>query len=192
MFENPLYYVIAIPQLIILGWYFYKLWQKKQLRQKQKEVINKEYPYEGLRNMALNSMPGAIIANVPHGEVFVYGVLMDWDMGDDMVTLAAQITGEANLYVKSGGGFIGAGRHIAVSEAAQAFVRSSHSFLQYAFPATATPLPGKNCIKFYFLTNNGKYAATDDVKNMDGRASQLLPLFEGARALIAEMSRQGS
>ncbi|MBC7555262.1 MAG: hypothetical protein H7257_14930 [Taibaiella sp.] len=185
--ETAILGVIAIAQVGILVWYYRKGKLKNKKEQERRQELAKEYPYEALRTMALSVVPGAILANVPEGELFVYSVLMDWHMGDDLITLVAQITGEANLYVKSGGGIIGAGKHVRVSEAAQAFVRLSADFLQFAFPATATALPDKNNLRFFLLTNKGKYVINEEMKNIEAKTSNIFPLFERASNVIAEM-----
>ena len=116
---------------------------------------------------------------------------MDWDMGNDIVTLVTQITGDASLYVKSGGGIIGAGKHPNVSSAAQRFTALSQEHLPDTALTTAISLPERNAVKFFFLTNKGKYTASVDYKNIEDKTSKWVGLFDEAKSVIDEM-RKGS
>ena len=175
--------------MAVLVWYFWKANQKSKAAKEKREAVAKAYPYEGMRNIALNTSPGAILANVPENEIYVYAAVMDWDMGSDIVTLVAQVTGEANFYVKSGGGMVGTGKHINVSEAAQGFTAMAQEYLKFTVPVEDTPLPLKNYVRFYFLTNIGKFTATEDYRNIDNKTSQWTPLFTAANNVIAEMRK---
>ena len=175
-----------------LGLLIYYVWysrRKKQQETERKSALTREYPYEGLRNLALNTVPGAILATIPQGETMVYCVVMDWDMGNDVVTLVAQLTGDASLYVKSGGGIIGAGKYAAVSGAAQRLTSAARQHLGDATLTTAVSLPAKNCVKFYLLTNNGRYTASEDYQNIESGASKWAGLFGEASNLMAEMRK---
>ena len=187
--QNIFLAIIAVAQVGVLVWYFTNLRAKNKKRDEGKAAIAREYPYEGMRNMALNTVPGAVLANVGKDDILVYSVLMDWDMGNDIVTLVVQVTGEANLYVKSGGGIIGAGRYMNISAAAQQLTGVAQGFLQMTNPVTTTALPPKNCVQFFLLSNRGKFSATDEMKNIENRTSPLLPLFESANKVIGEMRK---
>lgn len=190
--EKLLYIGIAIAQVLLIVWYYLKNKKKKDEIKKKKETLAREFPFEGLRNMALTAMPGAILANVPEGETYLYSVIMDWNMGDDTITLATNITGEANLYVQSGGGIVGAGRHVAVSESAQTLVAFSRKFLSMATQPSSTPLPEKNVVQFILLTNKGKYILKDEMKNIEARRSPFFEMYEQASYVINEMRKNVS
>ncbi len=179
--------VIAIAQVAALAWYYTR---NKNAANKDNEIranLAKEYPYEGMRNIALNTVPGAIVANVPDDETYVYSVVMDWDMGNDMITLVTQITGDANLYVKSGGGIIGAGKYPSVSSAAQQFTKSAQALLGNAIAVTTNPLPQQNCVQFYLLTNKGKFAGVELMQNIENKTSAWATLFAEATNVIGQM-----
>src|SRR5436309_1806288 len=63
----------------------------------EREAIPKEDTFEGLRRLALDVTPYQLKLAIPDSETLVYGVVMDWNMGDTVVTLASYITGAANL-----------------------------------------------------------------------------------------------
>ncbi len=185
--ESALYIVLAISQVGLLVYYFLYNRRKKQKEADRRAALTKEFPYETLRGIALNTNPGAMLATIPQGETAVYSAVMDWDMGNDIVTLITTITGEATLYVKSGGGIIGSGKYPSVSSAAQHFTSVAQTHLTHATSVTATPLPQPNCVQFYLLTNNGKYFGTDLMLNIENKTSLWLPLFEEASRVIGEM-----
>lgn len=187
--EIVFYIALGIVQVAILAWYFWNSTQKTKKEKERREKLAREYPYEGMRNIALNISPGAILANVPEDEIYVYGAVMDWDMGNDIVTLIAQVTGEANLYVKSGGGIVGGGKHINISEAAQKFTVRAQEYLALATSTIDTPLPQVGCVQFYLLTNKGKFTGGDSYKKIEDKTSPWAGLFEEASNVITEMRR---
>ena len=179
--------IIAVVQVGVLVWYYKRNRKQADEDNAKRASLAREYPYEGMRNIALNTVPGAIVANVPDNEVYVYCVVMDWDMGSDTITLVTQITGDANLYVKSGGGIIGAGKYPNISAAAQKFTSASQQYLDKAVSATTTPLPQKDCIQFVLLTNKGKYMATELMQNIENKTSAWTGLFTEASQVIGQM-----
>ncbi len=187
--EIILYSAIAVAQVVILVWYFRKSSLKSKKEKEKRDALTREYPFDGLRNIALNTSPGAIIANVPENEVLVYSAVMDWDMGSDIVTLVTQLTGDVSMYVKSGGGIIGAGKYPEVSAAAQNFTRNAQTFLEFVTPANETTLPPKNCVQFFLLTNKGKFHATELYSNIENGTSRWAGLFNEANSLMSIMRK---
>ena len=187
--QTIFFIIIAVAQIGVLAWYFMTARAKNKKIAEGKAAVAREYPYEGMRNIALNTVPGAVLANVGADEILVYSVLMDWDMGNDMVTLVVQVTGEANLYVQSGGGIIGAGRYMNISDAAQKFTGVAQGFLSVTNPAASTALPPKDHVQFFLLTNRGKFMAVDSMKNIESKTSAIYPLFEEANMVIGEMRK---
>lgn len=185
--QTILYSLIAVAQVGVIVWYIVSTVKKRKKVRARKDELSRQYPFEGMRHIALNMVPGAVLANVPADEVLVYAVLMDWDMGNDVVTLVTQITGEANLYVKSGGGIIGAGKYLNVSDAAQNLVNVAQRCLPESNAASATSLPTPNHVQFFMLTNRGKFYMMDDIRNIESKQSPLLPLFEAANMVIGQM-----
>ena len=153
-------------------------------------------PYEDLRLMALSATPEQLGLQLPSGETTVYGVVMDWGLAEGTATLVAFETGEASLYLSSGGGVIGGVGHETVQQAAKAFVQSAAAYLSRAglqgtAQTTATPLPGKDNVQFYFLTNKGKFVANEAFSNIEHNSSPLLNLFEAGNTVITEIRTVG-
>jgi len=143
--------------------------------------------YQGLRNMALGVTPEQLQITLPADQTKIYGVVMDWDLGDGIATFISFSTGDASMYLSSGGGLIGGGHHENVSVAAKAFVDKAQQYLDKTTKIDSTPLPDKNCVRFYFMTNKGKFTAQENLKNFDNNSSAWLPLFEEGNKVITEL-----
>jgi hypothetical protein len=145
-------------------------------------------PYSGLRNMALGMTADQLQLTIPASQTQVYGVVMDWDVGSGIATLSSYATGDASMYLSSGGGMIGGGQHEKVSTAAKAFVDKAQTYLAKASKTDATPLPDKDCVRFYFLTNKGRFSAQEQLQKFDNNSSSAwLPLFEKGNQVIAAL-----
>ena len=147
----------------------------------------KDNPYEGLRDMTLNVTPDQLRLTLPNDQTEVYGVVMDWDVGSGIATLTSFATGDASMYLSSGGGMIGGGHHENVSKAAKAFIDKAQTYLNRTNKTEATSLPDKNSVRFYLLTNKGKYSAQENLQNFDNNSSTWLPLFEEGNRVISEL-----
>lgn len=180
------YVLIAIAQIALLIYYFF-FRNSKQTASDKTPPITQMYQYEMLRSMAFNAMPGALLNNLKPEDIRVYSVIMDWDMGNDTVTLATQITGETNLYVKSGGAILGTSKFPNISNAAQQFTILAQNFLSFALPAEDTSLPQSNDIHFYLLTNKGTYLGIIATRDVETGASAWKELFEAASNVINQM-----
>ena len=143
--------------------------------------------YQGLRNMALGVTPEQLQITLPTDQTKIYGVVMDWDLGEGIATFISFSTGDASMYLSSGGGLIGGGHHDNVSVAAKAFIDKAQQYLDKTTKIDSTPLPDKNCVKFYFMTNKGKFTAQENLKNFDNNSSIWLPLFEEGNKVISEL-----
>ena len=147
-------------------------------------------PYQNLRDLALHTKTDDIGITVPDGSS-VYGIVMDWDLGEGIVTLIAFKTGDASMYLSSGGGMIGGGQHDAVREAVFSYLKKSQEYLSQTNQSQATSLPDKNCIQFYLLTEDGIYHAKETMANIENQTSAWLALFAEANNVITEL-RQAS
>ncbi len=112
---------------------------------------------------------------------------MDWDLGDETMTLITYQTGDASMYLSSGGGIIGGGQHETVSKASKEFVSMAQNYVDKASKADTTTLSGKDCFKLYFLTNKGKFVAQEIISNIENKSSKWLDLFEIANNVITEL-----
>jgi hypothetical protein len=112
---------------------------------------------------------------------------MDWDLGEGTATLTSFLSGDASVYLSSGGGIIGGGGHENVKQASIAFISKAEKYLDKATRTDETPLPDSNGIKFYFLTNKGKFVGQEQMINFENSSSEWLALFEEGNKLMTEI-----
>lgn len=160
---------------------------KMQDTKKEQKVDPHNNPYLDLRNMAINVTPEQLEIELPKGETKIYGVVMDWDLGEGTATLVSFSTGDASLYLSSGGGYIGSGGYENVKTAINNLIINSEKHLNKATLFETTELPEKNGLTFYFLTNNGRFKATERMENIENESSKYLDLFNEANKLISEI-----
>lgn len=154
---------------------------------KPKVHQTKENAFEELRNMAFTVTPEQLEFSLPTDKTVVYGVIMDWEMGGATATTVCYQTGDASLYLSSGGGVIGGGQHQNVNSAAKQFVTLAQSFLDKTTKTETTPLPATNEVKFYFLTNKGVFAGQETMKNFENNSSIWLELFEEGNNVLTQL-----
>ena len=139
--------------------------------------------------MAFSATPEQLELSLPTDKTIVYGIIMDWGMNGATATIVSYQTGDASLYLSSGGGVIGGGQHENVSSAAKHFVSLGQSFLDKTTKTEKTTLPQTDVIKFYLLTNKGIFVGQEQMKNFENRSSTWLSLFEEANLLLTELRK---
>jgi hypothetical protein len=153
------------------------------------QPAKKESPYEGLRNMAFAVTPDQLGLSLPFEKTVVYGAIMDWGIDSATATIVSYQTGDASLYLSSGGGVIGGGQHKNVNRAAKKFVLTAQNLLNQTTKAETTPLPEKDMVLFYLLTNKGIYVGQERMKNIDNNSSPWMKLFEEGNNVLAELRK---
>jgi len=163
--------------------------QQIQDTTKEQKVDPNNNPYLELRNMALNVTPEQLAIELPKDKTKIYGVVMDWGLEEGTATLVAFMTGDASLYLSSGGGVMGGVGHENVQKAVEIFLAKSETFISKTTKTETTPQQKKNEVKFYFLTNNGKFVGQESMSNIENSSSEWLPLFEEGNNLITEIRK---
>ncbi len=164
--------------------YFVQRNRKLKTQAGVKDPAPEDDSYEGLRNLAVNVTPAQLKLTIPGDETLVYGVVMDCDPGTAVVTLSAYITGAANIYFSTGGGKTGGGKNPAVGEAAVELVTAAQMYIGRAVRVTTTDPCDKGCVRFYLLTNKGKYAAQEQLLHIEDGTSAWLVLFKKGNELV--------
>ncbi|HWB26552.1 MAG TPA: hypothetical protein VG738_13795 [Chitinophagaceae bacterium] len=157
-----------------------------QLPADQDTIQKGDNIYEEMRNLAFTTNPAQLGLSLPTGNI-VYGVVMDWALKEGIATVAAFSTGDVSLYLSSGGGSIGGGQQAMVAQAGKAFVSLAQDYLDKTSKTEATPLPAKNCVRFYLLTNQGIFTAHENANNFKNGSSIWLPLFEEGNKVISAL-----
>ena len=156
---------------------------------KTKVMQTKENAFERLRNMAFSVTLEQLGITVSSDKTIVYGIIMDWGMDGATATTVSYQTGDASLYLSSGGGVIGGGQHQNVNNAAKQFVKTAQTFLDKTKKTETTPLPEKDVVKFYLLTNKGIFVGQESMTNFENKSSPLLRLFEEGNNLLTELRK---
>lgn len=144
--------------------------------------------FQDLRSMAFSITAEQLGIVLPLDKTVVYGVIMDWEIGEGIATLVSYKTGDASLYLSSGGGIIGGGQHANVNAAARQYVEKAQSFLANADKTTTTTnLPAKNELYFYLLTNNGVFLGKEEISNIENNSSPWIDLFTEGNIVITEL-----
>ena len=156
---------------------------------KQKVHQTEENAFQGLRDMAFSATPEQLGLSFPADKTVVYGVIMDWGMEGAIATIVAYQTGDASLYLSSGGGVIGGGQHQNVNSAAKQFVTLAQTFLDKTTKTEITSLPDKDVVKFYLLTNQGVYVGQETMNNFENNSSTWLKLFEEGNNVLTELRK---
>jgi len=153
------------------------------------KTVTTENAFEGLRNMAFSTTPEQIGLTLSTENTVVYGIIMDWEVSGATATTVAYQTGDASLYLSSGGGVIGGGQHQSVNSAAKQFVSLAQTFIVKATKTATTPLPSNDEIKFYLLTNEGIFVGQEQMKNFQNHSSDWLKLFEAGNKVLTELRK---
>ena len=188
--EKTNYWLYIIAIILQTGVIVYILRRNREQKKLLKDIATTpaaDDSYSGLRALALAVSPADLKLNIPPTQTFIYGVVMDWNIGDVVVTLAAYINGAANMYLTTNEKITGGGKNPKVGNLAIGFVTGAAEYLGRAIPVGTDDLPLKECVRFYFLTNKGKYAAQEQVIYMEDKSSAWFPLFEKGNEVICEM-----
>ena len=160
--------------------------QDTTIRQKADPNNN---PYTNMRNMALKVTADQLGVQFPPEQTKIYGIVMDWDLPEGTATLVTFLSGDASLYLSTGGGIIGGLGHDNVNQAIQAFIVKAEKYLSKTTKTETTPLPNKDGVHFYFLTNKGKFLGQEQIKNFENQSSEWLDLFEEGNKVITELRK---
>lgn len=159
----------------------------KQDTTSPKVYHTKTNTFNDLRGMAFSATPEQLQLSLPADKTVVYGVIMDWGIDTATATVVSYKTGDASMYLSSGGGVIGGGQHQNVNSAAKQFVNLAETYLGKATKTENNSLPQQDEVKFYLLTNKGTYVGQDVMRNFENNTSTWLPLFEEGNKVLSEL-----
>ena len=146
-----------------------------------------ENHFDKLRNMAFSVTPEQLGLSLPTDKIIVYGIVMDWGMSGAVATTISFQTGDASMYLSSGGAVIGGGKHQNVSNAAKQFVNLAQTYLDKAVKTETTDLPTTEEVRFYILTNKGVFFGKEQMSNFENQSSEWLGLFDEGNKVITEL-----
>ncbi len=141
-----------------------------------------------LRLRALQAPPEEIGASVSseRGET-PFAIVMDIGMEKGTASLFAAMTGDASIYLSTGGGVIGGIGHENVRSAAIAFVREADHYRQGLVRTTEYPYPSAGQVRFYIRAKNGVYMAEKSERDLGEKRDPLWPLFYSGQEVISQL-----
>jgi hypothetical protein len=119
----------------------------------------------------------------------VYGILMDWPVGEQIATVFSSSSGAASLYTTSKFGIIGGEGHESVRIAAKNFVRAADRLFDPAIPTTEYPYPDAQHVRFYLLTFEGVRVLDTDLASITSGTSKYVEFFGLGQAVLTELRR---
>jgi hypothetical protein len=140
-----------------------------------------------LRMMMLTTSPEKTGEKPTNEFPRIYGVLMDWPIGEQTATVFCTSTGAASLYTTSTFGIIGGEGHETVRTAAMSFVHAADRFFDASTPATEYPYPTADRVRFYFLTFGGVRVIDTDLAFITCGTSKYSELFGLGQAVLTEL-----
>lgn len=178
----------GIIALIVVGIIAYFLISRKSNATEQPNAAREhqleQNPYEDLRNQSF-SVTKEQLELVDDNKFF--GLIMDWELGDATMTLITFRTGDASMYLSSGGGVIGGGQHENVRTAVANYLNSAERYVNSADQVEHSNLPDPNSVNFYFLTTDGRFLTTETMVNFENESSKVYELFNEANNVITEL-----
>jgi hypothetical protein len=139
-----------------------------------------------LRGQAFSVTPGQLNLVLDMAKTSVFGTVMDWNIGDVIMTVVAFQTGDASLYLSTGQVFIGGCTHENINRAALFFVNEAQKYLSMSTITYTNPLPDKGCVRFYLRTNKGDHTIQENIASLENRSSKCSRLFKLGHNLISE------
>jgi hypothetical protein len=147
-------------------------------------------PAEAIRNLrarALTQPPEALGIAPSTRYPTVWGVLMETGYPEGLATLLVLADGTASLHWGSGGGIIGNGRHLAVREAAEAFLSAAQDHAAGAAPVEDHPLPEVGRVRFHLIAFEGLRGAEGDEGELSDGRHPFSGLFYAGHGVITQL-----
>lgn len=141
----------------------------------------------GLRQMMLSTSAAEFGARPTDDFPRVYGVLMDWPIGENVATVFSSSTGAASLYTTSTFGIIGGEGHATVRTTAITFVKAADRLYDSATPTTLYPYPAADRVRFYLLTFEGVRVVETDFASITSRTNKYVEYFDLGQAVLTEL-----
>jgi hypothetical protein len=140
-----------------------------------------------LRRMMLTMSPQDLGVSSSKEFSCVYGILMDWPIGEQTATIFSTSTGSASLYTTSTFGIIGGEGHASVRAASAAFVKAADRFYDLASSTSEYPYPAGDNIRFYLLTFHGVRVIETDMASVTQGSGPYAELFGLGQTVMTEL-----
>lgn len=142
--------------------------------------------YLALREVAFSTRPEDVEVQAVAGREQAYGVIVEYQTDDALVTSVAFSTGDASYYRSTGGGKIGGRREPLVADAARALVALAQVQLNDLPLVKAYPTPEPGHVRVYVLTTAGLRGAEEDRAQIADSRDRLAALYAGGRKVVSQ------
>lgn len=153
------------------------------------ETKSKPGPQELYRSMRLDMLQGSRAKfGIPPGSTPLepWGIVMDQSFDRGISTVVAAYDGSASLYFSSGGGYIGGRGQEPIKKAAEAAVRIARDFQPKMNPTSDYPLPEKDQVFFYLMTDSGVFTAKAAISDLKTGVGQFSPLWRAMQDVVTQ------
>jgi len=138
-----------------------------------KKKLNKDNPYLGLRQLALDTKPEDIGVTLDNNEQ-IYAAVVDLPLTNGIATLVCFFDGTVSLYYQNGGGMLGIGqKYEEVKKAGMSFLFSAGQTLQFIKPSQNFNLPVNNLISVYLKAKENTYKAEINISNIQSQEKHI-------------------
>lgn len=152
-------------------------------------IDDRNTPMQELRLKMLTTDPKEFgITQSPNFEK-VYGVLMDWPLGEQIISVVSLIDGNASVYSTSTFGVIGGFAHESVKIAAKEFVICASVFLSKSIKCYDLNYPKLDNVRFYFLTFDGLMQIDINSLEITKQNNEYFSLFSKGQSVITELRK---
>jgi len=117
----------------------------------------------------------------------VVAVLMDWPLGQQIITVLASSSGDASLYTTATFGILGGIGHEKVRQAATAFISCAQHFLSITSPTTSFPYPDANSLFFYMVTPSCVRTVSFSMRDIEQTDSPARALYAYGQQVVTEL-----
>lgn len=185
------YAIIGLIALALLAANFirFKTDNPAPTKTSNKENHQKDNPYQRLRSMAFSVTPEQLGLELQDKGTTPFGIIMDLGINNNTATLVTYQSGDASLYLSSGGGVIGGVGHENVTQAVKQLIGGAKSSISNAAKTEDFLLPNDGFVNFYFLTNEGVFVGKEKISNIEKGSSKWANLFLEANIVITELRK---
>jgi hypothetical protein len=186
-----LWVIGALLFLALVSWFALRARLKSghRLLRKNTSPLVKSAAFAGrdLRRLMLTVPPQDLGVSPTKEFPSVYGISMDWPVGEQTATILATCLGSASLYTTSTFGIIGGEGHASVRMASVAFVKAAGRFYEAAASTSEYPYPAGDKVRFYLLTFHGVRFLETEMSSVTRGAGSYAELFGLGQAVMTEL-----
>jgi hypothetical protein len=146
---------------------------------------------KGLRLLALTTSADKLGFILEKDYPKVYGVITDWNLGDQIASILAVKDGTASLYTTSTFGIIGGHEHDAMRKAAKEYVRIAGQYYEKSTPVSDYPYPKEGKVNFFLLTYDGVRLCIGDEEGINKGKDETTSLFVAAQNVLSALEKGG-